>query len=197
MYAQNPSGLIDKLENGTAALYPHAPQITASLHQAAVNAVGYLSSKIPVPDRKPLSPEWQPSPAEISKFNRHYDAIQDPTILLKQMQAGTLSLESLDAVRSVYPKLYQQMSEALVDRMSRIKGRIPYRTRLMLSMFLGEDLDHSTDPRAVMANQARINSPSLQRDNQIMQAHSTVKGLSKLSMSNRLLTPLQASSQRE
>lgn len=195
-HATNPEGLLDKLESGSSHVYPHAPSITGNVHRTAATAVSFLSSKVPTPSvQRPLSAKWEPSQAEISKFNRYYDAVEDPVSVIRQVASGTLSIESLDALKTVYPSLYNHMQSELLSALTSRKGRLSYRTRLGLSMFLGQDLDGSTDSRAVLANQLTINGPSRQNDAQSLK-HPPIGGLSKLNTSSLFMTPLQQTATR-
>lgn len=198
----DPDSLTQRLEESTAHIYPHAPNIAAGFQNTAAVGLGFLASKVPpVPDRKAFSPEWVPNQTEISKFERYYDTVEDPLMVLEQMARGTLTEEHVEAIGTVYPKLYADITQQFMDQIAD-KGpeNIPYKAKLMLSLFMQQDVDDSVTQAAIMANQQTINGPSKQQDNQGMgapkQQRSTQGGLGKITISQRSLTAQQASAQR-
>ena len=196
-FVADPAGAIDRMEQATASIYPTAPGVTGSMYNTATRAMTFLDSKIPrspVPT-KPLSPQWIPSKAEIGVFNRYYDVVEDPLVILKQVKQGTLTSESLEALTVVYPKLYQSMREEFVERIAETNGKIPYQTKMMLSMFMGEDLDDSTTSEAIAANQmAYAAKPDQAEPGQGV--NPTVGGAKNLNAADRALTPMQKTAMR-
>lgn len=194
--SNSPEVFLGRLEDSTSNLFNHAPKISSSLHNVGVNAVSFLNSKIPRPiDKKALSAEWIPTQTEMARFNRYYDMVENPVSILKQVGSGTLSMDGVEVLRGVYPKLYDSMKEGILDRLSSMKKRPNYRTRMMLSLFMGADLDNSTTPQSIAINQAVMNGPSKQKDNKPV--NPTQGGMSKLKVSQSYLTPMQKSSLRE
>jgi hypothetical protein len=196
-FVADPAGAIDRMEQATASIYPTAPGVTGSMYNTATRAMTFLDSKIPrspVPT-KPLSPQWIPSKAEIGVFNRYYDVVEDPLVVLQQVKEGTLTSESLEALTTVYPKLYQSMREEFVERITETNGKIPYQTKMMLSMFLGEDLDDSTTSESIAANQmAYAAKPDQPQPGQAV--NPTVGGAKNLDSAGRALTPMQKTAMR-
>lgn len=154
-------------------------------------AVSFLASKVPqAPMRGPLAHKWTPSRSQIAKFARYYEAVQDPTVLLKQAAAGTLTREAIEAVQTVYPELYARMRQGLVDRMASRGVKVPARSRIALSMILGQDMDGRIGMLA--ANQATHQAPSQKQADTLKPAPSA----GKLTVSNRMMTPQQAALER-
>lgn len=129
------------LENQSADMYEHAPAITQASQLLLTKAVTFLASKLPsVPISGPLAPKYTPSDAEIAKFYRSADAVNQPLSILKQAAAGVLTPEAVEAVATVYPDLLDRVRKGLVAGM--IKHPNPGQsTRQMLSLIMGEDLD--------------------------------------------------------
>jgi len=68
------------LSNSTADLSQHAPKVAQGMQMTAVTGINFLNSKIPQhPKQGPLDSMWSPSKSEVSKFNRYYNAVQNPT----------------------------------------------------------------------------------------------------------------------
>jgi hypothetical protein len=102
-------------------------------------------------DNAPKGPEqgmmktvnWLPSPAESMSFARRYDAVNDPAGTWEkfEQQEAMLSLESAEALRNVYPQLFAQAQQRVLERVVEVKASIPYRTRIQMSMFYQLPLD--------------------------------------------------------
>jgi len=200
--SDNPAGLLDQMEKSTATVYPVAPKVTAGFHNVTVSAVNFLAGKIPKPPvpPKPLSAEWVPSRTDMAKFNRYVDVVEQPLDVLKQIRFGSLTKESVEAVATVYPSLYQNMKEEFMTRLTETNRVVPYKMKMMLSLFMGEDMDQSTVGSSIVANQAIINSNSKKSDapgNGAGKVGPSQSGLGKLDMASRALTPMQTTAGRK
>lgn len=200
LWAQNPEVLLDKLESVGAPLYPIAPKITGGLHQSAVSAVGFLSSKLPMPPTQaPLSKKWKMPLSAITKFNRYYETVEDPTSALEKLKNGTLTPEVTETLGAVFPKLYDEMKSALMEEAINFKAKnkeIPYRKRLLLSAFLGQDMDGSLNPINIQKNQIALNTNLANQDGAPKAPNPTLGGLSKLTQNTAYMTAQQKSAAR-
>lgn len=189
--ASDPQQLQDRLSAQTDGWHEHAPDTAQALQITSARAVAFLASKLPAAGQTgPLAPKPTPSRADISKFNRYYEAVQKPTGILRAAAAGTLTKEQLEAVQTVYPELYAKMQQAAAVKLATAKA-VPYRQKMMLSMLLGQDMDGTTSPYALMRNRMVLGKA--------MQAAAPKPAPSradKLTMANRFLTPAQQSAQR-
>lgn len=143
--ASDPSAMLQHLDRSVSGVHEHAPQTSAAYQAASARAVQFLHSKIkaPVP-RGPLASPLRPSAADIDRFDRYWDAVNDPLSVLKQARAGTLTAEGAEAVRTVYPALYRRIQTGLLDAYSRADpSDIPYQSKLMIGMLTGMDADGS------------------------------------------------------
>lgn len=202
--SNNPQKFIDHMEDNTRGLYAIAPQLTGSVHQAAARATSFLSSKLPkAPPAKPLSPKFEASPAEVAKFNRYFEIVEDPAKAMHQLASNTLTHETVEALQAVYPKLYSSMQSSLMEQMSNYMAKndapIPYAKRMGLSLFLQQNLDDSLDSQNIQSNQATLSTLGLEQANNQMeqQARASTQGAGKVSLAHRILTPGQQVSQRE
>lgn len=204
-YAANPETAIDHMEEATQHLYAVAPNLTGSLHQVAARATSFLASKLPpAPEQKLFSQKTDPGQSEISGFARYLDAVENPISVLHQVRDGNVTPESIETIQAVYPKLYQEMQSTLIESISKHVGKdgpatIPYRTRLSLGLFLGQDLDGSLSQSAIAANQAAI-AMAPKADSQAPQgpggARPSKAGMGKITKSNQMMTAMQSVAQR-
>lgn len=189
----NPEKLMDDMTAAVEGINEHAPTVAQSMTAAAAAGLSFLLSKLPeVPDQGPFQSEWEPSPTEVSRFNRYYDVIENPLIVLKHAKEGSLTPEHVEAISTVYPKLYNKIQEELLSHIVNAPNKkLPYRSQLMVSMLLGQNLVPSLAPSSIVANQMTLNKP-MGQPTQPPKAPSSRNNPSKLDLSNRSLTPLQS-----
>jgi len=202
----NPEMFAEKLDHATKDLYSVAPNVTQSLSTSMAMATGFLASKIPVqPDPAPLSPKYEPSQAEIATFDRYLETVENPLSILGEIQNNTLTSESIETLKTVYPQLYTQISESIFTNISNQMAKkkaveIPYQTKLTLSYFLGQDLDDSLKQMSIASNQVTLGGiQAQQKAKEEMAAQSvktTQKGLSNIDLADRLETHTQSVNDR-
>lgn len=201
-YAGNPEKLIDTLDQSTQILYQAAPKTTQALQTSTARATQFLASKVPNMPKTPMGMPYQPSQAEVSKFNKYLNTVEDPVSILKHVKFGTLTSEHLEAVSTVFPKLYGEMQTQLIDELTnhmskKNKQMIPYRTRMALGMFLNQDLDGSTNGALILSNQGALGGQAQAQSEMDKQVKTSQAGLSKVSLATRSLTGMQSVAQRE
>jgi len=196
-YSADPELFINEMEAKTSALYDNAPKIAGSFHETATRATVFLASKLPkVPPKKPLGMTYQLSKADVAKFNRYLDAINNPLKLLKQVEAGNLNQDYVEAVKTVYPSMYAKMQDGIMDELTTLEQdtikKMPYRVKMGLSMLLGTDLASGLGAQSIVANQPKLNEPKGVNQGAI---RPTQGGISKLKLASLALTPMQKASQ--
>jgi hypothetical protein len=190
----SPENLIDKLQTNTKDLYDIAPKLATSLATTMGRAVQFLISKLPNTEpSSPGTPPYQPSQSELATFNRYYSIVEKPLNILKHVENGTLTPEGMEALQAVHPKLYDTMKKEMMDQFLENKQPMSYKSRLMMSMFLNEDLSNSLQPQNIAS--AQTAGPPPQQMEQ--PKRSNQKGLAKLKASEHIMTPMQQSSNRQ
>ncbi len=188
---KNGNGFIDAQSQGYVGHY--LPDSQASLTKSAAQALQYLNDIKPKPFKNsPLDKEIPPSEAEMARYKRALTIAQQPAIVLQRVKDGTLQRTDLEDLKSMYPALYQRMAQKLtngmIDHVSE-EEIIPYRTKVGMSLFLGQPLDSSMTPMAIMSAQ-----PKLQQQEMRQPAAGPGKSMKSLGKSNKnYLTPSQAS----
>ena len=123
------------------------PNTSAAFQAKIAQAINYLQSQAPRPisPANPLTPhKWSPSPAEISSFERKVQVVHDPLSVLDDFKNNTLTKDHVDAIKTVYPKLYTSMVNKIVDHaMSGNAKALSYSKRIKLGMLLGTPIDSS------------------------------------------------------
>ncbi len=191
--ANNPEALADKLSDATANMYPHAPKTSDALHLATSAAVGFLASKVPQHQQQgPLASKWEPSAAEIAKYARYKNAVENPLSVLAHAKAGSVSPEEIETLQTVYPKLLEKLRSTVLEKITDRSEPIPYQQRQTLSMLMGQDLDGSH--AGLLSNQqagqlAPMPPPKAVRP--------TKGGAGKITLSKRLQTPISYAANRQ
>lgn len=163
-FTQDYDHALNMLDKSTNHIYASAPEITGSLHQTTIRGAQFLAAKIPKTTDSFFGKDSKPSPTELAKFDRYYQAVQEPVSIMKLIRNAAIMPEHIETLSAVYPKLYNEMKSEVMGELSYYqgiigKGTIPYKTRMGLSQFMAEPLDESLRPQSVMANQAILSAP--------------------------------------
>lgn len=189
---ENPEILM-KMTNGNTGYY--LPGHQAALTQSAVQTVQYLQKLKPQPYQPgPLDKKIEPSAADQARYQRALQIAQQPMVVLNHIKQGTIQANDLADLKAMSPALYNLFSQKLSNSMTNAQADghlIPYKTRMGISLFLGQPIDTSMAPSSIMAAQPQ-NKPAMQQ-NQPQQP----KNMDKLGKSNNsYMTPGQASEAR-
>lgn len=163
----------------------YMPEHSGAIAQVAMQSVNYLNSIRPSTDKQnPLDSEVKPSEVEKAAFDNALAIAQQPLIVLKDIKNGNVTQQDLMHLKSMYPALYTKLQSKLQKEMIDAVHKeqvIPYKTRLGLSIFLGQPLDSTMTPQAIMAAQPKAMNvaPQGQGQQSSRGAHS-MKALSKL-----------------
>lgn len=185
-----PNALIQDTADGHVGHY--LPQHQVALTQTSAQAVKYLSSIKPQPYKPgPLDREIQPSRLEMNRYNRALDIAQQPAVVLQHVKDGTLQATDIADLNAMYPALYKQMSQQLSNEITTLSSKdepIPYKTRVGISLLLGQPMDTSMTPSSIIAAQPVPKAPQ-----QGQQGAPTKKGTTALGKTNKTYrTPNQA-----
>lgn len=192
--ANNPDTLTAHISNNVTGITKTLPNVSQALGSHIVRSVGYLNSKIPKPATvMPLMTKWQPSTAQMEKFQRHYDIVNDPTLALHHIANGELSGEHMDALNSVHPELLQEMQHKIKTEIKPQDAvNLPNPVKKSLSLFLGQPLETSDLPAVKASNQLVYQQQAMKNQAQDQTAGKTTEGgLDKLNISNRSATSTQ------
>ncbi len=118
----------------------------------ASRAIDYLMGKMPEsgPNPRSLTPltsSIAPSKVEIAQFADAWNAVSDPLSVIDGLKTGTLRPEQIDAVKAVYPQMFQWMQQQTLEQLRELdlKGQeVPVRSRMMLDTML--DLNGAGEP---------------------------------------------------
>ena len=139
----------------TEGLETFAPQTVNLARQKALETVVFLNEKLPKAPYQPtkFTHEWKATDREIYKFTRYLAASENPLLLLDELAENRLSLETVETVKTLYPDLFADIKDQLLEELTKVKGKIPYKYRIMLSNLFEIPLDASMRPDRLAACQ--------------------------------------------
>ena len=116
-----------------------------SLMTTMMRQANFLHSKIPKNPTANLqiinNEEYVPSPTELSKFFRYNQIVNDPLKVVDHLRAGTLTPEHRETLISVYPELYKEMQEKILEGLAQGKPNMSLPQKIQLSIFMGKPVD--------------------------------------------------------
>jgi hypothetical protein len=171
--AANPQKVLDHVVDSTSGV-SNDPALQAALQAKGLQAANYLIEKMPKrPNENNIfgaSPKYKPSDQELSKWNRYVRAVDNPMTVLDDLNAGILTNESVDAVRTNYPDIYGQITQKMISRLSEVKKPISYQAKMQVSTLLGLPVSYALSPQFIQAMQGNIASEPEQEQPQRINA---------------------------
>jgi hypothetical protein len=135
--------LSQHIDRGVQEVNDQAPNIADHARMVQTNALLSVAKAIPQPPPN-LPPyqraTWQPTDAQMRKFNRTYDAVAKPTSVMRNMALGTATQAEIDMVNNVYGSLMDDLRTRVIDKLKK-EPNIPARERAKLSKLMGLDID--------------------------------------------------------
>lgn len=127
------------------------------------NVVAFLASKAPAeastsPFRK--TDTWTISDTEIDRFARYVEAAENPGVLVDRLGDGSLTSETVEAVKTLYPAYFNSVRSTLLARIDDLRRELPYRKRLLLGILFEMPADESLEPDRVALIQSMYGEAS-------------------------------------
>lgn len=140
-----------------ADLGHYLPDQAGALSMAAVRNIRYLASQRP--NTAPLSPfdaARKVSDTEEAKYDRALQIAERPLLILDGVQQGRINPQDMQHLRQMYPALANSLATKLQMQVIEHKGengRVPFKTQMGLSAYLGQPLSSNLQPQAIQASQ--------------------------------------------
>lgn len=149
----NPDDMLRVVEQSGSDLENVAPETARDVRETMSRLLFFLATK--APKEQPSAPGMPPLPApkqDMLRFQRYVKAIDNPLGILDDAANGSLSPEAVEAVKMVYPSIFETMQAELAGRIQNAP-KIPYTRRMQLSALLGQDMTGTLRPSVAMAAQ--------------------------------------------
>ena len=143
-----------------------APNISQGLTIGAQKALSYLLAEMPKPPApsSPFAPKisWNPSDFELNKFAQILQVAEDPLVVLDELEAGTLTSNHMDALKAMYPSVYQAIQAKVIDTATTNPEPMPYAERVKLSILTDLPLDESMNDEQLL----KLQKPFMAQENE-------------------------------
>lgn len=144
----------------------YMPDHGMAVAQTAGTAVQYLNSLRPDDAPKnPLDAPIVPNKIQEAEYNRALDIANQPLLVLEAVKKGTVTPSDITHLKVLYPDLYKRSADKISFQMFEKlhkKESIPYKTRIGVSMFLGQPLDGTMTPLGIQSAQPQMPAPQQQ-----------------------------------
>ena len=121
----------------------------------AIARLQFLADKMPQDPRlrSELSYKWKPAQKDIRKFARYVNAAENPQSVFDDLESGRVSPEAAETLQTLYPEMYQEAQQVLLEELTNRKEPLPLRHRQRMSILFDVVLDDSMRPEFVAAVQ--------------------------------------------
>jgi hypothetical protein len=93
---------------------------------------------------------------QVDRFMRYVRAVADPLSILDDLRDGTVTQEGAEAVRTVYPELFQDLADTILTELEGREEPLPYEERIRLGILLGAPTDPTLEPAFVAELQGHL-----------------------------------------
>lgn len=118
-----------------------APGLMGMTALTALNAARFLEQRAPKNPYEGMppsvAPRWAPSAEELDRFSRLKEAVESPARVLKNMSAGYMSPDQIEAIKAVYPAMYADLQQKIGERLAVYPKALSYKQKLALSAVIG------------------------------------------------------------
>ena len=151
--AGDPKALQTMIERSIAGMDQAAPKLSGHIAAKMTGAIMFLAQKaqeMGKPQSNPLMPasdRWDVPQEKLSSFQRYLAAVHNPHSVIEDAANLRPTPEGVETLRTVYPRMYQQVQQATVQRLSQMKTPLPYARRIAIGQLIGMPLDYLQDPQ--------------------------------------------------
>jgi hypothetical protein len=132
----NPESLHEAIPG---AMVGGAPMTSGMATQTALNAMRLLWQEAPKNPNAGLPPAlarpWEPSKAQLAKWYRTLEAVQNPSAVVARAGNGTVDAQQLKVLKQVYPRIYGELQQKVMEKLA--KGKVTNAQRSALQGLFG------------------------------------------------------------
>lgn len=154
----NPQNMTAAIEQSTGGL-PGMSNIKIAVALRLQNAASYLIQELPTNllaqvTIGPSKDLWRASDAEVARYMRKVDAVNNPLIVASRVEDGTVTMDEINALKNVHPDVYNQLQTSINNAIMSFGEQIPYSRRVQLGTLFGLPTDYSITPAFIASMQA-------------------------------------------
>lgn len=167
------------LQDSDNELYHYAPKEYLAAKTLESRVLNYVNQKRPKPRTSGvLGREIPPTTSQLADFKRTLQIANQPQIIFKKIQNGTLQSKDVQDLNAMYPELRNEMLNDLVKNVIYAKSKktlIPNKMKKALSVFGAMPLDFTLTPQAIQAAQSTYQPKNLPMDQSPQMAPKSTK----------------------
>lgn len=164
LVASNPEQFAAQQGKESQALADAAPGVTDAVIGKQLQVYTYLANTMPKNPGMPTNitaDTWKPADYEVQRFRKVVQVARQPLSILQDLHNGTLTAQQVDAVKTLYPKLYDNILAQVRNEVASPDMKTTYQQRLKLGQ-LFQGTEPTMDPAFVAAMQTPAAKPEEQ-----------------------------------
>jgi hypothetical protein len=151
------------------------PDTSLFMQESLMTGQQMLLDKFPkAPSDNPFY-QYQPTQEALNTFDRYKTVIQDPKIALEQFRAGYMPMESVEVLKVVYPKIYNNLRDEVMEQS--LGKNLNYYQRQQLHRVFGIQTNRFQDPRIAQI----LNQPQQEQQSEFSAGQQSRAGKSEAS----------------
>lgn len=128
-----------------------APKVAAQVAMKDQQRIRYLDSVAPRPSspQNALIPQMDTlryKDADVNRWLRTKALVYNPTLIVDELNRGTINKSDVDAVKATSPKLFDAVLGHVKDQLADPKTKVPYAKRIRLGILFGFPADQTQTP---------------------------------------------------
>lgn len=147
----------EALNQRLQGLWAVSPMVANGVEKTHNARIEFLAGKLPrdpSPPHLQVGPDtWEPSHAELAKFARYMEAVEQPEKVIQRLSTATMTPEDAEVLKTVYPETYREIQGQLHSHMAQLRTSLPYAKRLGLSIYLDVPVDLALTAEALSVYQ--------------------------------------------
>lgn len=162
----DPEALADQIASNLLDIEDAAPAVAQRTAALAAQAAGYLHSKaqglFPSPGHVTLQPQHESRRYDrrrVAKFARYVEAVEQPTKVFERLARGEVSIEGVETLRALYPRLYQLAQTRMVEAVSKLPRKLTLEESTKISLFMGAPTSAMLTPGFLSRQQTMYRQP--------------------------------------
>lgn len=159
--AGNPEQFAADQGNQAQPLANAAPGVTDALIGKQLQVYAYLANIMPKNPGMPtniFTDKWKPADYEVANFRKVVQVARAPLTILQDMHAGTITADQVNAVKTLYPKIYESILTRVRQEITAPEMRTTYQQRLKLGQ-LFQGTEPTMAPEFIAAMQMPATKP--------------------------------------
>jgi len=120
---QNQEAMIDNIYETQQPVADLAPEIFDGMYDTYFKGLNFLEQNLPPND----------APTAIRKYQRFHQAVTNPNSIIENLNNGYISTEESQVLKNIYPNMFQDLGERMLDKYLEAEDKVPYEKELILS----------------------------------------------------------------